>query len=167
MNLVAVPHRLHEAHVLAHCRPEKAPEPRGRPNRVQRRAEVLIQQRPHYWSGRSLTVFGSQFRQWVASQRAFAHLPIQETIDQASAMGDKVERPHQDSTLQPLSYRFTRDAVARCLLCDETLESSEDAAVHLPRSRITQGHLLDIVLRGRTRRGDHLHCCTSTGMSSA
>src|SRR5215475_5581465 len=82
-------------------------------------------------------------------------------------MGDQVERPHQDSILQPLPDRFLRYAFPRRLLRDETLESDEDAAVNLWRNRIAQGHLLDIVLRGHTRRGGHLHCFTSTGISSA
>src|SRR5215468_3622993 len=82
-------------------------------------------------------------------------------------MGDQVERPHQDSIIQPPPDRFLRDAFPRRLLRDETLESFEDAAVNPWRGRIAQGQLLDIVLRGHTRHGGYLHCFTSTGMSSA
>src|SRR6516165_1829493 len=46
MHVVTVAHRFHEVHMLPHGWAEKTSEPRRRPNRVERRAEVRIQQCP-------------------------------------------------------------------------------------------------------------------------
>src|SRR5215467_4881572 len=146
LRAVAVAHGLHQDHMLAHYWAEKTAEARKRAYCFERRLRVRIQQRPHNWCGRSLSILDSQIGEWIVCECSVIYPPVQKTVDKARAIRDYVERPRQRSILEPLPYSCLRLRFVLRLLGNEALESIQNAEVNLGRHRTTQTQLSDVIL---------------------
>jgi hypothetical protein len=127
--VVAVAHGLHESHVLTHHRAKKTAETRSRPQCFERRIKGGIQQRLHNRLGPSLPIFSSQVGERVVGECTPVYHPVQETVDKTSTIRNRVEGPHPDSIVEPLSHHFLRHGFTVCMLGEETVECIKDVEV--------------------------------------